>query len=82
MTMEMNETSQIKQVGVIGAGQMGNGIAQVRSQSGFNVLLMDVSDASLKKAMSSIEKSLAKLFEKGKLPEHPPVILGLIKTTS
>jgi 3-hydroxybutyryl-CoA dehydrogenase len=82
MTMEMNETSQIKQVGVIGAGQMGNGIAQVLSQSGFNVLLMDVSDASLKKAMSSIEKSLAKLFEKGKLPEHPPVILGRIKTTS
>jgi 3-hydroxybutyryl-CoA dehydrogenase len=43
---------------------------------------MDVSDASLKKALSSIEKSLAKLFEKGKLPEHPPSILSRIKTTT
>ena len=60
---------------------MGNGIAQVLAQSGFNVCLMDVSEASLKKAIANIEKSLAKLYEKGKLPEHPPAILGRIKTT-
>jgi 3-hydroxybutyryl-CoA dehydrogenase len=82
MTMELTQTSQIKRVGVVGAGQMGNGIAQVLAQSGFHVVLMDVSEASLKKAMSSIEKSLAKLFEKGKLPEHPPMIAGRIKCTT
>ncbi|MFZ9518839.1 MAG: 3-hydroxybutyryl-CoA dehydrogenase [Silvanigrellaceae bacterium] len=82
MTMELTQTTQIKRVGVIGAGQMGNGIAQVLAQSGFSVALMDVSEASLKKAMGSIEKSLAKLFEKGKLPEHPPMILGRIKCTT
>ncbi|MEN9826368.1 MAG: hypothetical protein RI953_2113 [Pseudomonadota bacterium] len=82
MTMELTQTTQIKRVGVVGAGQMGNGIAQVLAQSGFNVVLMDVSEASLKKAMSSIEKSLAKLFEKGKLPEHPPMIAGRIKCTT
>lgn len=82
MTMELSQTSQIKCVGVVGAGQMGNGIAQVLAQSGFNVLLMDVSEATLKKALTTIEKSLGKLFEKGKLPEHPPMILGRIKVTS
>lgn len=82
MTMELTQTTQIKRVGVVGAGQMGNGIAQVLAQSGFNVTLMDVSDASLKKAVSSIDKSLGKLFEKGKLPEHPPMILSRIKCTT
>ncbi|MEN9810025.1 MAG: hypothetical protein RLZZ488_1592 [Pseudomonadota bacterium] len=82
MTMELTQPTQIKRVGVVGAGQMGNGIAQVLAQSGFSVTLMDVSEASLKKAMGSIEKSLAKLFEKGKLPEHPPMILGRIKCTT
>ncbi|NBW80361.1 3-hydroxybutyryl-CoA dehydrogenase [bacterium] len=80
--MELTQTTQIKRVGVVGAGQMGNGIAQVLAQAGFNVVLMDVSEASLKKAMSGIEKSLAKLFEKGKLPEHPPMIAGRIKCTT
>jgi 3-hydroxybutyryl-CoA dehydrogenase len=82
MTMELTQINQIKKVGVVGAGQMGNGIAQVLAQSEFNVCLMDVSEASLKKATASIEKSLVKLFEKGKLQEHPPVILGRIKTTT
>ncbi|NBO38838.1 3-hydroxybutyryl-CoA dehydrogenase [bacterium] len=80
--MELTQTTQIKCVGVVGAGQMGNGIAQVLAQAGFNVMLMDVSEASLKKAVATIDKSLGKLFEKGKLPEHPPMILGRIKTTT
>lgn len=82
MTMELSQTTQIKRVGVVGAGQMGNGIAQVLAQAGFHVCLMDVSETSLKKAVSNIEKSLTKLYEKGKLPEHPPAILGRIKTTT
>lgn len=82
MTMELTQTAQIKRVGVVGAGQMGNGIAQVLAQSGYSVMLMDVSENTLKKALVSVEKSLGKLFEKGKLAEHPPVIMGRIKSTT
>jgi len=57
----------IKTVGVIGAGTMGNGIAQVFAQSGFSVTLVDVAPAMLDRAKTTIEKSLAKFVEKGKL---------------
>jgi 3-hydroxybutyryl-CoA dehydrogenase len=57
----------IKTVGVIGAGTMGNGIAQVFSQSGFSVKLVDVAQPMLDRARSTIEKSLGKFVEKGKL---------------
>jgi 3-hydroxybutyryl-CoA dehydrogenase len=57
----------IKQVGVIGAGTMGNGIAQVFAQSGFAVTLVDVAAPMLERARASIDKSLAKFVEKGKL---------------
>jgi 3-hydroxybutyryl-CoA dehydrogenase len=53
--------------GVIGAGTMGNGIAQVFAASGRNVRLVDVSKAALDRGMGAIQKSLAKLVEKGKL---------------
>jgi 3-hydroxybutyryl-CoA dehydrogenase len=59
--------TQIKKVGVIGAGTMGNGIAQVFAQSGFDVRLCDVVPAAIDRARGSIEKSLAKFVEKGKL---------------
>jgi 3-hydroxybutyryl-CoA dehydrogenase len=59
----------IKTVGVIGAGTMGNGIAQVFTQSGFTVRLVDVAPAMLDRARASIEKSLAKFVEKGKLAD-------------
>lgn len=74
------QLSQVKCVGVIGAGQMGSGIAQVLAQAGFDVCLNDVREESLKKAVSGMEKSLGKLFEKGKIEEHPPTILGRVKT--
>jgi 3-hydroxybutyryl-CoA dehydrogenase len=57
----------IKTVGVIGAGTMGNGIAQVFAQSGFTVRLVDVAQPMLDRARGSIEKSLARFVEKGKL---------------
>jgi 3-hydroxybutyryl-CoA dehydrogenase len=57
----------IKTVGVIGAGTMGNGIAQVFAQSGFAVTLVDVAAPMLERARASIDKSLAKFVEKGKL---------------
>ncbi|MFN0243341.1 MAG: 3-hydroxyacyl-CoA dehydrogenase family protein, partial [Planctomycetota bacterium] len=54
-------------VAVIGAGTMGNGIAQVFAQAGFSVRLQDVSPAALERATRTIDKSLAKFVEKGKL---------------
>src|SRR5262249_36870335 len=57
----------IKSVGVIGAGTMGNGIAQVFAQRGFTVTLVDVAQPMLDKARGTIEKSLAKFVEKQKI---------------
>jgi 3-hydroxybutyryl-CoA dehydrogenase len=57
----------IRKVGVIGAGTMGNGIAQVFAQSGFEVRLCDVVPAAIDRAQATIAKSLAKFVEKGKL---------------
>jgi 3-hydroxybutyryl-CoA dehydrogenase len=57
----------IKTIGVVGAGTMGNGIAQVFAQAGFAVRLVDVAQPMLERARSEIEKSLAKFVEKGKL---------------
>jgi 3-hydroxybutyryl-CoA dehydrogenase len=52
---------------VVGAGTMGNGIAQTFAASGRRVLLLDANEAALKKGLGAIEKSLGKLVEKGKL---------------
>jgi 3-hydroxybutyryl-CoA dehydrogenase len=58
---------QIKRVGVVGAGTMGNGIAQVFAQSGFDVRLIDSAPGATERARTSIEKSLGKLVEKNRL---------------
>jgi 3-hydroxybutyryl-CoA dehydrogenase len=57
----------IHRIGVIGAGTMGNGIAQVFAHAGFDVCLQDVSQGALERARGTIEKSLTKFVEKGKL---------------
>jgi len=59
--------TEIRRVGVIGAGTMGNGIAQVFAQSGYEVHLVDAAAAALDRARSTIEKSLGKFVDKGKL---------------
>lgn len=56
-----------KKVMVVGAGQMGSGIAQVFAQAGYQVLLNDVNDGYLKKSLGKITKGLEKLAEKGKI---------------
>ncbi|HQT98705.1 MAG TPA: 3-hydroxyacyl-CoA dehydrogenase NAD-binding domain-containing protein, partial [Thermodesulfobacteriota bacterium] len=57
---------EIKTIGVVGAGQMGGGIAQVALTSGFKVVLNDVSDAVLEKSRAGIEKGLDILERKEK----------------
>jgi 3-hydroxybutyryl-CoA dehydrogenase len=56
--------------GVVGAGQMGAGIAQVAASSGFEVVLRDVEERFLERGQNIIEKSLDKFIEKGKLKAH------------
>ena len=57
----------INRVGVIGAGTMGNGIAQVFVQAGFDVRLIDAAPTALDRARGAIEKSLGKFVEKGRM---------------
>jgi 3-hydroxybutyryl-CoA dehydrogenase len=67
----------IQTVGVVGAGTMGSGVAQTFAQAGFAVRLHDVAPAMLERARSTIEKSLAKFVEKGRLsPEDRDATLS------
>jgi 3-hydroxybutyryl-CoA dehydrogenase len=59
--------AKIQRVGVVGAGTMGNGIAQVFAQSGMDVRLVDAAAGALDRARASIDKSLGKLVEKSRL---------------
>lgn len=59
----------MKNVTVIGAGTMGNGIAHVFAQSGFNVHLVDVNQSALDKALATIEKNLGRMVQKEKISE-------------
>ncbi|MFC3863078.1 3-hydroxyacyl-CoA dehydrogenase family protein [Deinococcus antarcticus] len=68
--------------GVIGAGQMGGGIAQVAAQSGFDVVVHDQKQEFLDRGKGVIQKSLAKLHEKGKLSDAPDTVLGRIQFTT
>jgi 3-hydroxybutyryl-CoA dehydrogenase len=76
-------TMEIKKIGVVGAGTMGSGIAQVASQIGLEVVMRDVQESFVDKGLKSIDKFLAKSVEKGKLqaPEKGK-IMGRIKGTT
>ena len=74
---------EIEKIGVVGAGTMGNGIAQVFAQSGFDVRLCDAIPAALDRARGTIEKSLGRFVEKGKLSsEDRDATLGRLSTGS
>ena len=60
---------QIGSVGVIGAGQMGNGIAHVMALAGFDVVLNDIDAAALEAAVSKIDRNLARQVSRGKISE-------------
>ena len=70
-------------IGVVGAGTMGNGIAQVAARAGYEVVLRDVKDEFLARGMSAVERSLRRDVEKGRLGEEEKrSIVGRIRTTT
>jgi 3-hydroxybutyryl-CoA dehydrogenase len=72
----------IQTVGVIGAGQMGNGIAHVLSQSGYSVLLNDVNQDALDRAVERVRKNMDRQLRSGKISEDEiNSAMGRIKTT-
>jgi len=73
---------EIKTIGIVGCGTMGSGIAQTAACTGLDVILADVSDDLLKRAVGGIDKSLTKLIEKGKVQGPKEALLGRIKTTT
>jgi 3-hydroxybutyryl-CoA dehydrogenase len=73
----------MKSIGVVGAGTMGHGIAQVLVKSGFSVVLQDVAEKILDAARERIGKGLARDVEKGRLTaEQREQALGRLKTTT
>jgi len=73
----------IKTIGVLGAGVMGNGIAQVAAQAGYNVVMRDIEDRFVEGGMKNIDRFLSKSVEKGKMTaDEKGAIMGRIKGTT
>ncbi len=73
----------IKIFGVVGAGQMGNGIAQVAAASGLDVIMNDIKDEFVEKGLDTIAANLQRGVTKGRMTaEEKGVILGRIKTST
>lgn len=78
----MLQFEAIKKIGIVGAGQMGNGISQVAAQSGYDVVLFDVSKASVDKGLATISASCDRLIKKQTMTEDQKKnILGKIHGT-
>ncbi|WP_044346445.1 3-hydroxyacyl-CoA dehydrogenase family protein [Dethiosulfatarculus sandiegensis] len=75
--------SEIKTIGVVGAGTMGNGIAQLASQIGANVIMRDIKEEFVERGLASINKFLSKGVERGKVTEEQKQdVLSRIKGTT
>ena len=74
---------EIGSIAVLGAGQMGNGIAQVAACAGYEVLMIDLEQSYVESGMSSIEKSLSKLVSKGRMSqEEADSALARVRTST
>jgi 3-hydroxybutyryl-CoA dehydrogenase len=74
---------EIKMIGVVGAGQMGSGIAEVVITSGFNVLVRDINQEAIERGRTRIASDLEKKVQKGKMAsEEKEVILRRLSTTT
>jgi len=73
---------EIKTFGVIGAGQMGNGITQVAAMSGLNVIMNDIKDEFVERGLATITKILSRNVDKGKMTDDEKnAVLDRIKTS-
>ena len=83
MKEKFMDISNIKKIGVIGAGQMGNGIAQVAAAQNYDVVLFDISAASLDKGLGTVASSCDRLIKKGNFTEEQKkTLLSHIKPTT
>ncbi|AWB50166.1 3-hydroxybutyryl-CoA dehydrogenase [Gemmobacter aquarius] len=74
--------AEIRTVGIVGAGQMGNGIAHVFALAGYDVLLTDISQTSLDKAIATIDRNIERQVTRGKVTaDDKAAAMGRIKTT-
>ncbi len=70
-------------IGVVGAGQMGSGIAQVCAQHSYEVMLLDVSEETVARGVTAISHSVDRLIKKGSMAvDDREAILGRITTTT
>ena len=73
----------IKTIGVVGAGQMGGGIAQVTAQAGIDVIMHDVSDELCKRGLDAIARNLDRMVQRGRFkPEERERVMRRIRTTT
>jgi 3-hydroxybutyryl-CoA dehydrogenase len=73
----------IRTIGIVGAGQMGAGIAQVAAQAGLDVLLHDVGQDVLKRSFEGLERNIDRMIARGRIkPEQRDAILKRIKTSA
>ncbi len=73
----------IKTIGVVGAGQMGGGIAQVAAQAGIDVIMSDVNEDLCKKGVDTIARSLDRMVQRGRMkPEERDLITRRIRATT
>ena len=73
----------IERIGVVGAGQMGNGIAHVAAQAGFEVVMQDISDAALERGLATIRKNLGRQVRKERLTQdEADAVIARITTTT
>jgi 3-hydroxybutyryl-CoA dehydrogenase len=74
---------EIKTIGVIGAGTMGSGIAQVAAEAGFNVIMRDLEEQFVQRGLTAVEKNLARAVEKGrKSQSEADAVRGRISGTT
>ncbi len=74
---------EIKTIGVVGAGAMGSGIAQVAATAGYQVIMRDIEDRFVEKGMNGIDRFLTRSVQKGKITEDQKgEIIGRIKGTT
>src|SRR5512147_1456500 len=83
MSAETSAIVDIRRVGVIGAGQMGNGIAHVCALAGYDVVLNDVKPEALQKALDTINRNMERQVRRSVLSEHDrDAAVGRIKMST